>query len=69
MVKLMPVKEVAAVTNQCRTMIFKQVKAGKFPPPVQISPCRIAWRSDLVEKWIEERPFAASKKGGLSDGK
>ena len=36
---------------------FKQlVKAGQFPPPVQITEHRVGWKSSSVQSWIDALP-------------
>lgn len=43
---------------------FKElVKTGRFPPPVQITPHRVAWRSSAVQKFIDALPVADAYQG------
>ena len=36
---------------------FKQlVRTGQFPPPVQITEHRVAWRASAVQSWIDALP-------------
>lgn len=38
---------------------FKElVRAGQFPPPVQITEHRVAWRASDVQGWIDALPVA-----------
>jgi len=46
-----------------RGTIWRMVRRGEFPPPLQLSPRRIGWRRSTVERWLAEREAAA---GGLS---
>jgi predicted DNA-binding transcriptional regulator AlpA len=39
-----------------RLYLLRQIKAGTFPAPLQLSPGRIAWRRSEVEAWIASRP-------------
>lgn len=39
-----------------RLYLWRAVKAGHFPAPVQLSPGRIAWNSVFVDRWAESRP-------------
>jgi predicted DNA-binding transcriptional regulator AlpA len=41
----------------CRRHIMNQVRAGKFPPPRQISEARIGWLEDEIDEWLENRPI------------
>jgi predicted DNA-binding transcriptional regulator AlpA len=34
------------------------VAKGHFPKPIQLGPRAVAWRSDVVEAFIESRPTA-----------
>jgi predicted DNA-binding transcriptional regulator AlpA len=69
MLRLIKMKELPSIVGIGRTTIYELIAAGEFVPPVQLTPTTCAWRSDLIEKWINERPFVASKKGGISGGK
>lgn len=41
-----------------RSSIFKAVKEGTFPAPVNIAKRAIAWRYSDIKKWVDERPTA-----------
>ena len=41
------------------TTLWRQVKGGKFPPPVQLSANRVAWPRGTVDAWIELKMEAA----------
>lgn len=38
-----------------RSTVRAMVKAGDFPPPVQLGARRIAWRRDAVHEWVASR--------------
>jgi prophage regulatory protein len=65
MLRLIPMKEVVTIVSLSRPTIYNLLKEGKFPPPTRLTESRIAFRSDLIEKWVAERPFDVSPKGGL----
>ena len=47
---------------------FKElVRAGQFPPPVQITPHRVAWRSSSVQAFIDALPVADAYQDVRSD--
>lgn len=50
--------EVSAVTSVGRTTRYELIREGKFPTPVQVSQCRVAWRSSAVQGWIDALPVA-----------
>ena len=41
------------------TTLWRRVKAGDFPAPVQISPGRVAWRRRDVSDWLQNRTSKA----------
>jgi prophage regulatory protein len=38
-----------------RTTRWRMVQRGEFPPPIHISPGRVAWREADVRRWMEEQ--------------
>lgn len=53
---LLRARSVTERTGLSRTSIYREVKAGKFPAPVQLSERTVAWRSNEVDTWIATRP-------------
>ena len=49
-------KQVVERTGLSATTIWRQVRAGKFPSPRQLTPNRIGWPEDEVQNWEESRP-------------
>lgn len=47
--------EVQARTSLSRCTIWRLVRAGRFPAPVQISAQRVAWSVAAVDAWIDAR--------------
>ena len=52
---LLHVREVCRLTSLSRRTVYRLMEAGDFPRPVQISPGRVAWRTEDVEAWCLER--------------
>lgn len=50
--------EVSAATSVSRTARYELIRVGKFPKPVQVSQCRVAWRSSAIQAWIDSLPVA-----------
>jgi prophage regulatory protein len=44
-----------------RVQLWRLMKAGKFPRPVQISEQRNAWREEDIDHWMATRPRAVGK--------
>ena len=56
MSRILPNKIVLKRIGKHRTTIYRWIKAGKFPPPVEIGPNRIGWFEDEIEDWLSSRP-------------
>ena len=55
--KIISLKEVQARTgNRSRTQIWRDVRAGTFPAPVEVGPNQIGWFDDEVDVWQKSRP-------------
>ena len=48
--------EVMARTGLSRTTIWRRVRAGSFPAPVQLGENSIGWPESEIAIWIENRP-------------
>jgi len=47
--------QVEAMTGLARSTIYKLIKAGSFPKPIQLTDRAVAWPSNLIESWISEK--------------
>jgi prophage regulatory protein len=56
-VKLLRIKAVLEKTGMGKTKLYRMVKLGQFPSPVEIVGSR-AWRSSEIDQWIESLPKA-----------
>ena len=56
--RLLTESDVLDVTTLGRTRFRELLRAGEFPPPRQVSTCRVAWRTTDVQSWIDQRPIA-----------
>ncbi len=52
--------DVSEVTSVSRSARYELIRVGKFPKPVQVSQCRVAWRSSDVQGWIDSLPVAVA---------
>ena len=55
---LMARGEVLKATTLGLTKFKEMLRAGEFPPPRQVSTCRVAWKRSDVQSWIDQRPVA-----------
>ena len=64
--RLLRLPEVMDKTGFGRASIYRYVALKKFPQPVKLGVRAIAWRSDEVDVWIEERTrVSAARIGGV----
>ena len=52
---LIDVKDVCRVCALSRTTVWRKVKAGEFPKPIELGPTRRAWRVGAVKAWLAEQ--------------
>jgi prophage regulatory protein len=57
--RLIPPAVVTDRTSLSRTTIWRMVRRGEFPAPIQISPGRVAWSEAAVDAWIASKTVAA----------
>lgn len=55
---LLAESDVLKATTLGRTRFRELLRAAEFPPPRQVSTCRVAWKSSEVQLWIDQRPIA-----------
>ena len=53
-VVMIRLREVTRVTGLARSTIYKLIGEGSFPRPVRLAARAVAWRSDVVNAWIEQ---------------
>ncbi|MBU0909857.1 MAG: AlpA family transcriptional regulator [Proteobacteria bacterium] len=58
MTKLLRLPVVTEITGLKRSAIYQKMDEGIFPRPVKLGSRSVAWRSDDIQKWINERPVA-----------
>ncbi len=49
-------------TGLRKSSIYAGVKAGTFPAPLRLSARAVAWKSEAIDRWINERTTAAGAK-------
>ncbi|NMG40385.1 AlpA family phage regulatory protein [Chelativorans sp. ZYF759] len=52
---LLPLSVVCQRVSLSPTTIRDLVREGKFPKPVKLPARRVAWASDEIDGWIDER--------------
>lgn len=59
---IMTKKQVVAATSRSATSLWRDVRAGAFPPPRQIGPARVGWLKSEVDAWLTSRPVVGTGK-------
>lgn len=60
--RILTIDEVTERTSLPRTTIWRRVRDGTFPPPIQLSPGRIGWLESEIDAWIAERAAARKRR-------
>ena len=53
-------RDVVRLTGLSKATVYREIKASRFPAPLQISPRAVGWRRDEIERWIKSRKRAKS---------
>ena len=54
--KLLRLPEVEVRCGLKKSAIYQGVKEDTFPVPVRLGGKAVAWRSDEIQQWIDNRP-------------
>jgi prophage regulatory protein len=50
---LLRINDVTKVTQRSKSQIYRDIRAGIFPPPVKIGARSSAWRAEAVQLWLD----------------
>ena len=64
--RFLRMREVEKITARSRTSIWRDVKAGTFPPPVPVGGRSIAFVEEEVQDWCQARIDARDEALGLA---
>ncbi|MCC7045030.1 MAG: AlpA family phage regulatory protein [Acidobacteria bacterium] len=53
--RLMTTRELIARTSLSRSTLWRMARSGALPPPVRLTPTRIAWRESQIAAWLDAR--------------
>lgn len=53
--KILRMKQVAERCGVCRALIYRYIRAGKFPASVRLGERAVGWRESDVEAWLSSR--------------
>ena len=48
--------EIIKRTGLCRVTLWRKIRDGTFPAPMELGPNAVGWPEDEVEAWLESRP-------------
>ncbi len=54
--RMLRAPEVMARTGLSRSTIWRRVRAGTFPAPVELGVNSIGWPASAITEWLENRP-------------
>ena len=54
--RMLRVPEVLARTGLSRTTIWRRIRAGTFPAPIELGENSIGWPASAITEWLEDRP-------------
>ena len=43
-------------TGKSRVQLWRDVRDGKFPAPIELGPNSVAWFEDEIDDWLAARP-------------
>ena len=56
--RLLTRTEVQSRVGLSRSAIYRLMRCGQFPAPLQIGPRAVRWPLSEIESWLSERPRA-----------
>jgi prophage regulatory protein len=56
--RVLRIAEVVTMVGMAEATVWREVKAGRFPPPLMISPRCRGWRLSTLIAWLKTRPTA-----------
>jgi len=61
---ILTVDEVTSQFTRCsKTQLYRMIKHGQFPPPLQLSAQHVGWDARVVREWIETRALGTRPRG------
>lgn len=61
MTKLLTRNEVEDLVRLRRSSIYRLMRLGLFPEPIQLGKRAVRWRTSEIEAWIDSRPRATGE--------
>lgn len=58
--RLLSVRQVCEASTLSRTTLWRCVRRGELAAPIQLSPGRVAFDAEAVERWLEGKVTASA---------
>lgn len=59
--RLLTMANLPGETELSRTTLYNEIKAGRFPAPIHLSPRRRAWTAAAIQDWLQARQAGAAR--------
>ena len=53
---MLGLRTVVMRTGLSKSTLYRLIKQGSFPPPLQLAARAVRWRSDEIDEWLSNRP-------------
>ena len=54
--RMLGLRSMVLRTGLSKSTLYRLIKQGSFPPPLQLAPRAVRWRSDEIDEWLSNRP-------------
>lgn len=52
---LLKIEDVIAYLGIGKSAIYENIKAGRFPGPIRITPNAVRWRRGDIDRWLSQK--------------
>ena len=56
--RILRINEVLRLVPVSRATLYRLIRRGEFPKPVQLGSNAVGWRESMIQEWIKARPEA-----------
>ena len=49
-------RSICVKTGKSRVQLWRDIRAKRFPPPIELGPNSIGWYRSEVDAWLQSRP-------------
>ena len=66
--RLVKLQEVEQASGLSKTTLYRLMRTGHFPEPLQVGPKAVRWRADEIQAWVDSRPRARGESSKAKAG-